>query len=185
MYIQVKPFLIKKGGTTQYLCLQNVRLGYGIPARYGTATAAWKGTEQHRDRNIPKGVDVPLYFSYRATIDNITADYGHIGVQLASGAFWSDGKLFKNLKEYEASHAPKYLGWGESVNEVRVIQEEDMYKGKTAEQWAKKYEEVRKTALGYKAQRDALRKVKDPTSNDAEVKATFLAKIINAIKGVK
>jgi len=67
--IQVKPFIIANAGTTKYLCLSNVRKGYGIPAYYSTATKAWNGTQQHRDRNFPAGCDVPVFYSWTGTVD--------------------------------------------------------------------------------------------------------------------
>jgi hypothetical protein len=96
------------------MCLKNVRLGYGILPKYDNATAAWNNTEQHRDRNVPLGVDVPLYYSWGRD--------GHINVRLANGRVWSDGDLYVSIEDYEAKKEPNFLGWGESVNEVRVIQ---------------------------------------------------------------
>lgn len=120
-YTQVKSFNQSKGGNKAGLCLQNVRLGYEIPARYDDAWTAWLNTEQHKDRNIPSGVDVPVYFSYTTTIGGVRKNYGHIGVRLSNGRFWSDGRTYDSVAAYENNHAPVYVGWGESVNNVRVI----------------------------------------------------------------
>lgn len=122
---QVVPFDQSKAGAVKYMCLNNVRLGYGIPNKYATATQAWEHTQQHPDRNVPSGVDVPLYYSYTTTIDGVTANYGHINVRLANGKVWSDGVAYASLDAYLQYHLPKYLGWGESVNDVRVIKEGD------------------------------------------------------------
>jgi hypothetical protein len=126
--IQVKPFVIANAGTTKYLCLQNVRLGYGIPAHYLTATKAWNGTEQHRDRNFPAGCDVPVFYSWTGTVDGVKDNYGHIAVRLADGRVWSDGKYFANVDALIGSYLSNgsYLGWGESVNNVKVIKEASM-----------------------------------------------------------
>jgi len=100
-------------------------LGFGISALYPDAWTAWENTEQHTG-SIPIGLDVPLYFSYTATIGGIKKNYGHIGVQLVNGKFWSDGTIYPDYKAYTASHSPKYVGWGESVNSVKVIEGEVM-----------------------------------------------------------
>jgi uncharacterized Zn ribbon protein len=111
---QTKAFNQAKGGTAKGMCLRNVRLGYGILPRYNNATEAWNNTEQHKDRNVPMGVDVPLYYSWGRD--------GHINVRLANGRVWSDGDLYVSIEDYEAKKEPNFVGWGESVNEVRVIE---------------------------------------------------------------
>jgi len=125
---QVKPFVIANAGTTKYLCLQNVRLGYGIPAYYLTATKAWNGTQQHRDRNFPSGCSVPVFYSWTGTVDGVRDNYGHIAVRLADGRVWSDGKYFANVDALVGSYLSNgsYLGWGESVNNVKVVTEVSM-----------------------------------------------------------
>lgn len=123
---QVIPFNQAQGGTTPNLCLDNVTKGYGIPDKYGSAWEAWENTEQHPDRNIPTGLDVPIYYSYTATIDGVTANYGHINVQLANGTVWSDGNIYTSIDAYLANHSPKFVGWGESVNSVKVIEGDNM-----------------------------------------------------------
>lgn len=112
-YRQTRKFNTGAGGKVKGYCLRNVRLGYGIASKYSTAWSAWNATQQHRDRNIPTGVDVPLYYSWGSA--------GHINVRLADGRVWSDGDYYKNLADYEAKKEPNYVGWGESVNDVRVI----------------------------------------------------------------
>ena len=113
-YKQVKPFDQSKGGKKPGYCLQNTRLGYGIAPKYDNAAQAWKSTEQHKDRNVPQGVDVPLYYDYGSE--------DHVNVRLANGKVWSDGNLYASIEDYEAKKAPRFLGWGESVNGVRVIE---------------------------------------------------------------
>lgn len=125
-YIQVVPFNQAQGGTTPNLCLDNVRRGYGIPNKYASAWEAWQHTQQHPDRNIPAGLAVPLYYSYTATIDGVTANYGHINVQLPNGMVWSDGNIYTSIDAYLANHSPKFVGWGESINDVTIIQGEPM-----------------------------------------------------------
>lgn len=118
-YKQVKKFDQERAGSKPLYCLQNTRLGFTIQPKYPNAITAWENTQQHPNRNIPKGLDVPLYYSFKTD--------GHINVQLANGKLWSDGKVYANLAAYEAASSPVYLGWGESVNGERVIvKEQDM-----------------------------------------------------------
>jgi len=122
-YNQLKPFNQSTAGTIPKLCLSNVRLGYQIPPKYPTAWEAWLHTEQHTNRDVPEGVDVPLYYRYTATLDGLKANYGHINVRLANGTIWSDGRIFPSIEAYEAWGIPEFVGWGESVNNVKVIEE--------------------------------------------------------------
>lgn len=121
-YTQVKPFNQAQAGTTKNFCLANVTKGYGIPNRYASAWQAWENTQQHAG-DAPEGLDVPAYFSYTATIDNINKNWGHIGVRLANGQFWSDGTVYSSIAAYTKNHSPRYVGWGESVNNVTVIKQ--------------------------------------------------------------
>ncbi len=123
-FTQVKPFDQSKGGTTPNMCLANVIRGYQIPPKYPDAWTAWENTEQHSG-DPPSGLDVPVYFSYFATIDDEYKNWGHIGVRLSNGQFWSDGKVYNSIGDYTSNHSPKYVGWGESINNVTVIQEGD------------------------------------------------------------
>lgn len=113
---QTKAFNQSKAGKDEGWCLRNVRNGYGIGSKYDNAIGAWNGqtSMNHADGNIPTGVDVPLYYTYKKD--------GHVNVRLADGRVWSDGKLFPNLNAYlAAKQSVKYLGWSEAVNNVRVI----------------------------------------------------------------
>lgn len=121
-YQQVRPFDQAKGGTTPNFCLANVTAGYSIANKYSSAWEAWEHTQQHGG-DAPAGLDVPVYFSYSATIDGVYANWGHIGVRLANGTFWSDGKVYSSISAYTATHSPKYVGWGESVNDAQVIKQ--------------------------------------------------------------
>lgn len=121
--IQAIPFNQSRGGSTPLMCLSNVIKGYGIGAKYPDAWAAWVNTQQHFDEP-PTGLDVPVFFSYFANIDLVNKNWGHIGVRLANGQFWSDGKVYPTIAAYTSTHLPKYVGWGESINNVMVIGEE-------------------------------------------------------------
>jgi hypothetical protein len=111
------------------MCLRNVRMGYEIAPLYDDAWTAWLNTEQHKNRSIPLGVDVPLFYSFTATIGGVRKNYGHINVRLKDGRIWNDGNIFSNLSSFEQSHSNvSYVGWGESVNKVRVIKENNVCK---------------------------------------------------------
>lgn len=114
-YKQTRSFDKGKAGSKVGFCLQNMRLGYGIPVKYPTATEAWKHTVQHKDRKIPNGVSVPLFYTYKTD--------GHVNVRMPSGEVVSDGKTYASLPDYERQHPTvHYLGWGETLNGVRVIE---------------------------------------------------------------
>ncbi len=126
---QVRAFDPAKGGTVKYYCLKNVRLGYTIPAKWPDAKTAWDNTEQHRDRSFPAGCAVPVYYDWVGTIKDengkpVTKNYGHIAVRMPDGRIWTDGRYYANVDELSANYlkGSKYLGWGESVNEVRVVE---------------------------------------------------------------
>lgn len=125
-FVQLIPFDTAKGGTTPNLCLDNVRKGYGIDNKYNSAWEAWEHTQQHADRNIPAGLDVPLFYTYTATIDGVTQNYGHINVSLKNGTVWSDGNIYASVDDYMSKKLPRFVGWGESVNDFKIIQGEDM-----------------------------------------------------------
>ncbi len=120
-YQQVRRFDQTKAGRVIGLCLRNVRLGYGIASKYNSAWQSWLNAPQ-KTTTIPTGLDIPVYFSYIATINGVRANYGHIGVRLANGRFWSDGKTFLNLTTFRALHwNTRYVGWSDEVNDVKVI----------------------------------------------------------------
>lgn len=132
-YKQLKQFNQATAGTTHGMCLQNVRLGFQIPPRYNSAWEAWAGTEQHPDRNIPTGVDVPLFYDFTDSAGN---RYGHINVRLANGQVWNDGRVFPDLPSFEKFWSNvKYVGWGESVNKVKVIEGVQMAVIQNAPNW--------------------------------------------------
>lgn len=113
MYKQVIAFNQSLAGKVYGYCLQNVRKGFGISSKYPTAIEAWQHTQQHKNRNVPVGIDVPLFYTFRT--------YGHINVRLANGKVWSDGVIYGSIADYENKKEPVFIGWGESVNGVSVI----------------------------------------------------------------
>lgn len=115
MYEQVKYFNLSKMGTKKGWCLQNVRLGYGIPnGKYPSAKADMeaqrKGGTLHSFNTLPNNCTVPVYL-------DTASQYEHVEV-CANGKVWySDGK------RVSAPKATTVYGWGELCDGVRVVKE--------------------------------------------------------------
>ena len=110
---QVTNFDLNKMGTTAGMCLQNVRLGYGIAPKYASARDAMnaskaRGTFHEGLNDIPQDVDVPLYAE-------TGSPYAHIMVDV-HGAVYSDGKYLPSFA------GMTIVGWSEEVNDVRVVE---------------------------------------------------------------
>lgn len=119
MWKQVKDFNIKKMGTKKGYCLQNVRLGFGIPAKYASAKIDMEANKKagtlHNIDTIPINVTVPVY------IDS-ASKYEHI-IVCDKGTYYSDGRKLKSTKGL------KFFGWGELCEDVRVVERvKDKYK---------------------------------------------------------
>lgn len=113
MWQQVKKFDIKKMGTKKGYCLQNVRLGFGIPAKYASAKIDMEANKKagtlHNIDTIPKNVSVPVYM-------DTTSKFEHI-IVCDRGTYYSDGKRLTSIKGL------KFFGWGELCDGVRVVKE--------------------------------------------------------------
>jgi hypothetical protein len=108
-------------------CLQYVRQSFGLPARYGTATEAWeKSPSQHRDRNFPAGVWVPVWYG----LDKEPA--GHVVLLAPDGSVYSTSDYsntahhhpnLADLENYYARYgmALTYRGWTEDVAGYPVL----------------------------------------------------------------
>lgn len=109
-------------------CLQYVRESFGLPVRYGSATEAWqKSASQHRDRNFPTGMYVPVWF----TID--IEPNGHVALLTPDGSVYSSSDMtntphhhpsIDELISYYARWGKMkltYLGWTEDVAGYPVI----------------------------------------------------------------
>lgn len=114
-YKQLKPFNESAAGKVAGECLENVRLGYGIAAKYLNAWAAWEGTDQHTG-TPPSEVAIPCFFSWEG------ASNGHVGVSLANGQFWSDGAVYASIAAFETTHTPVYVGWSTSIDGAAVVE---------------------------------------------------------------
>lgn len=118
---QLKAFNARNAGTKAGWCLRNVRMGYGIAPFYNSAWDNWNNTPQKKNRSIPTGVDVPLFYDYTDRNGN---RYGHINVRLKDGRIWNDGKYYQSLSTFErAWRNVTYVGWSTHVNNVQVIKE--------------------------------------------------------------
>lgn len=108
-------------------CLQYVNDAFGVPAVYGSATDAWiaSGT-QHRDRDFPSGVWVPVWYSLDTT------PLGHVVLLAPDGSVYSTSDLSNtphhhpDLADLEAYYAKygmtlTYRGWTEDVEGTHVI----------------------------------------------------------------
>lgn len=126
MYKQVRKFDQSKAGKVPSDCLRNTRLGYSISKKYPDALTAWKHTQQHKDKNIPEGLDIPVFFDWYGTVDGVYKNWGHIGVRLADGRLWTDGRIYPSIdalvSQYLSRGRGKYLGWGESINDTKVVE---------------------------------------------------------------
>jgi hypothetical protein len=98
-----------------------------MPDAYPTATAAWNAsTSKHRDRQFPKGVWYPIWFS----LSNEPA--GHVALVAPDGSVFSTSDLsntphqhldISDLMNYYARYGMtlSYLGWTEDVAGYPVI----------------------------------------------------------------
>lgn len=113
MWEQVKAFNINKMGTKKGYCLQNVRLGFGIPAKYASAKADMEANKRagtlHPMSTLPTNVAVPVY------VDS-SSKYEHI-IVCDKGTYYSDGKRLTSIKGL------KFFGWGELCDGVRVVKQ--------------------------------------------------------------
>ena len=110
---QVTNFDLNKMGTTSGMCLQNVRLGYGIAPKYASARDAMnackaRGTFHEGLADCPTDVDVPLFAE-------TGSPYAHVMVDV-HGAVYSDGKYLPSFKGMTV------VGWAEELNDVRVVE---------------------------------------------------------------
>lgn len=109
---QVVNFDLNKMGREPGLCLKNVRLGYGIPAKYASARDAMNAAKAngtfHEGLDIPTDVAVPIFAETGSPYAHVMVDY--------YGDVYSDGKHLTTLK------GMKVLGWSETLNDVRVVE---------------------------------------------------------------
>ena len=114
-WVQLLLFDLSHMGTTQGMCLQNTRLGFGIQtghfpsARADMESQIANGTLH--EGTPPSDISVPIYYAnYDFTPD------GHVAV-------WDHGRIYSDGTEYPsiASVASNYMGWGELCDNTRVV----------------------------------------------------------------
>lgn len=110
---QTTNFDLNRMGKTPGMCLQNVRLGYGIAPKYASARDAMnaskaRGTFHEGLNDIPNDVDVPIYAE-------TGSPYAHVMVDV-HGAVYSDGKYLPSFA------GMSIVGWSEELNDVRVVE---------------------------------------------------------------
>lgn len=109
---QIVNFDLNKMGREPGLCLKNVRLGYGILAKYASARDAMNAAKAngtfHEGLDIPTDVAVPIFAETGSPYAHVMVDY--------YGDVYSDGKHLTTLK------GMKVLGWSETLNDVRVVE---------------------------------------------------------------
>lgn len=102
------------------LCLKWVRSALDIDARYPSAIVAWNHVareDRHGGARPPAGV--PVFWAI--------GKYGHVALSDGDGRVWSTdikrrGKVDRVTIDYiNARWGARYLGWGETLNGVRVI----------------------------------------------------------------
>lgn len=119
-------------------CLRFVGDSFVIkPRPYKTALDAWHGAVSKHQDTLPN-VCVPVFFSWRGTIDGVTADYGDVAIYVpGAGVFGTPlsgtGNRWDTNVQGRANAiggGAKYLGWSEDINGVRLVElikEESMY----------------------------------------------------------
>lgn len=114
------------------LCLQFVRLAFGVPAKYASAALAWqKASKRHKTSSTAQiPANVPIFFSKPGH------PYGHVGLYLGGGKMAtthaSTNKTgVDKVSTWTGSYGYHLLGWTEDLNGVTV------YKPKPASKTSK------------------------------------------------
>lgn len=145
----VKPNLATKGRIGYCLEFVNDSINTPQSQRLPCATDAWNKTKfRHLDMNFPPDVIVPVWFSYFANIGGVYKDWGHVCWHDPKLGFVSSpwrkgtskaviGSLSELIRIYSDNGANpmKLLGWSEDISNVRVVKEDEMYKGHDAKYW--------------------------------------------------
>lgn len=112
MWKQVREFEPSKMGKQAGWCLQNCRLGFGIPAKYATAgndAKAQIASGTLHEGTPPSNISVPVYFDVSDPAEHVVVWH--------KGVVYEDGKVrSKGLSGY------KMYGWGELCDGVRVVE---------------------------------------------------------------
>jgi hypothetical protein len=105
------------------LCLQRVRLCYGVAALYGDATTAWlRAGHKHPTTDpaaIPRGV--PIFWT------GGSSGHGHVAISAGNGECWSTDILRRGrwdkvpIRLIGTTWGLRLVGWTEDLNGVRVF----------------------------------------------------------------
>lgn len=110
---QVRGFDPGKMGTESGMCLKNCRIGYDptIPAKYVDAKAAMEANRNagtlHDMSSRPTNCAVPVFADTSSPNEHVMVYYYN--------TLYSDGQIVSNPNSF------KYFGWGETLNDVRVV----------------------------------------------------------------
>lgn len=119
---QVRGFDPGKMGTEPGMCLRNCRIGYDpeIPSKYYDAKAAMEANKRagtlHDMSSRPTNCAVPVFADTSSPNEHVMVYYYN--------TLYSDGKIVSNPNAF------RYFGWGETLNDVRVVEWSDDVKWK-------------------------------------------------------
>lgn len=105
------------------MCLVFVRTAFDVPARFGSAAAAWVGAELKHPvssgMQVPRGA--PVFWT------GGSKGFGHVAIGTGNGMCWSSdaagaGRTAKvNIDELTTRFRIDFKGWTEDVNGIRVF----------------------------------------------------------------
>lgn len=106
-------------------CLAVAQVMFGVPRLHPHAWAGWNATaHKHRDRNLPKGVYVPIWFDGWWNGQR----YGHVAIY-KDGKIWSSpisnkpyADVWTSIEQVERNYGMTYVGWSEDIGGVRVVE---------------------------------------------------------------
>lgn len=113
-WVQLMVFNVLNMGSAQGMCLQNTRLGFGIPSgTFPTARADMESQIQNGTLHAgvpPTSIAVPIYY-------NNSLEAGHVAV-------WDHGVVYSDKIRCDSIDAVDsgYMGWGELCDGVRVVE---------------------------------------------------------------
>jgi hypothetical protein len=109
-------------------CLSAVQTAYGTDHKYPTAAAWWSAEPHKHNGTPPKGIEVPIFL----TIAGVPA--GHVAIWLGDGRVASASQpgthsglyihesIAALIQYYSSVYKLTYVGWGETVGSVRVVE---------------------------------------------------------------
>ena len=101
------------------LCLQFVRVCYGISAKYPSAASAWSNAKKkhHTSKLGDVPIGAPVFFS-------AATPYGHVAIYLGGGKFRTNysakGTVITANLDHAVFRGLRMLGWTEDLNGVTI-----------------------------------------------------------------